>query len=103
MAEAIDVEKLMKNVREQFARGSTWDQATPHASPRVAPDVAALARANRSLRFRKLLVGQIPPAPPTLRARVSGVVVKLISKSLFWFTGRLDDFHSSIVEDSDLQ
>jgi hypothetical protein len=103
MPESIDVEKLMQNVREQFERGSAWDQATPHASPRTAPDVAAIGRANRSLRFRKSLVGQIPPAPQTLRARASGVLVKMISRSLFWFTSRLDDFHSSVVEASDLQ
>jgi hypothetical protein len=103
MPESIDVEKLMQNAREQFERGSAWDQATPHASPRAAPDLAAIARANRSLRFRKSLVGQIPPAPQTLRARASGVLVKMISKSLFWFTGRLDDFHSSVVETSSLQ
>jgi lipopolysaccharide transport system ATP-binding protein len=103
MPESMDVEKLMQNAREQFERGSTWDQAIPHASPRTAPDVAAIARANRSLRFRKSLVGQIPPAPSTLRARASGVLVKMISRSLFWFTGRLDDFHSSVVEASDVQ
>ncbi len=103
MSETIDVEKLMQNVREQFERGSAWDQATPHASPRTAPDMAALARANRSMRFRRSLVGQIPPAPSTLRARASGVLVRMISKSLFWFTGRLDDFNSSVVEASDLQ
>jgi hypothetical protein len=103
MSETIDVEKLMQNLREQFERGSTWDQGKPHASPRGAPDVAALARVNRSLRFRKSLVGQIPPAPSTLRARVSGVLVGMISRSLFWFTGRLDDFHSAVVEASDLQ
>jgi hypothetical protein len=103
MSEAIDVEKLMQNAREQFERGAAWDQATPHASPRTAPNVAAIARANRSLRFRKSLVGQIPPAPSTLRARAGGVLVKMISRSLFWFTGRLDDFHSSLVEANDLQ
>ncbi len=103
MPETIDVEKLMRNAKEQFERGSAWDQVTPHASPRMAPDMAAIARASRSLRFRKSLVGQIPPAPSTLRARASGVLVKMISRSLFWFTGRLDDFHSSVVEASDLQ
>lgn len=99
----IDVEKLIQNAREQFERGATWDQGVPHASPRTAPDLASLARASRSLRFRKSLVGQTPPAPPTLRARLGGVLVKIVSKSLFWFTGRLDDFHSSVVETSDLQ
>lgn len=103
MPESIHVEKLMQNAREQFERGAAWDQATPHASPRTTPDVASIARANRSLRFRKSLVGQIPPAPSTLRARASGVLVKMISRSLFWFTGRLDDFHSSLVEANDLQ
>jgi lipopolysaccharide transport system ATP-binding protein len=103
MPEAIDVEKLIQNAREQFERGATWDQGIPHASPRAAPDLPSLARANRSLRFRKSLVGQIPPAPPTLRARLGGVLVRMISRSLFWFTGRLDDFHSSVVETSELQ
>ena len=106
MPETIDVERLMQNVRDRIERASTYDPATAQASLPVEPTppgLEAIARANRSLRLRKSLVGEIPPAPPTLRARVSGVLVKVIKASLFWFTGRLDDFHSSIVEANELQ
>src|SRR4051794_23568419 len=37
-------------------------------------------------------VGRIPPAPPTLRGRVGGFLVRVVSRALFWYTPQIHAF-----------
>jgi O-antigen chain-terminating methyltransferase len=45
-----------------------------------------------------LLAGQMPPGPPTLRARVGAVLVRLVQRSIFWFTQQVQDFQKATAD-----
>ena len=48
-----------------------------------------LRAAVRSLREASTLVGEIPPAPPTMRARGSAFLLQLVRRALFWYTPQI--------------
>ncbi|MDP8981957.1 MAG: hypothetical protein M3O35_15345 [Acidobacteriota bacterium] len=96
MAEAIDVQVLMQEIRDRI------HQAT-HPSVPAMPEMDCLVRVSKALHLRKTLVGRLPPEPPTLRGRVGGLMVKVIRRCLAWFTSPLEAFHSDIIEAFDLQ
>ena len=93
MPETIDVEKLMHNVEEQLRQG-TGLMPSPGTSPKTIPipQLRGVATALQTLRFRKALVGAMPAAPATLRARCGAVLVGIVRRSLFWLNEQLDDF-----------
>jgi O-antigen chain-terminating methyltransferase len=43
-------------------------------------------------------IGDIPPQPPTLRGRVGAVLVRMVQRMLFWYTGQLRAFHKAVSE-----
>jgi hypothetical protein len=104
MAEVIDVQVLMQEIRDRIHQGSdTQERGFPLPSSLPMPEMEGLKRVSQTLHLRKTLVGRLPPEPPTLRGRVGGLMVKVIRRSLSWFTSRLDDFHSDVIEALDLQ
>ena len=48
-----------------------------------------LKSAVRSLREASSVVGEMPPAPPTLRARGSSFFVQIVRRALFWYTPQI--------------
>jgi hypothetical protein len=66
-------------------------------------EMECLKRVSKALHLRKTLVGRLPPEPPTLRGRLGGLMVKAVRRGLSWYTSRLDDFHSDVIEAFDLQ
>src|ERR1700704_6326233 len=97
VSEAIDVQDLMQEVREGIAQGLAMPQCGPglrSSSALPMPEMQCLKRVIKALHLRKTLVGRLPPEPPTLRGRAGGLMVKIIRRSLSWFTSRLGDFHS---------
>ncbi len=104
MAEVIDVQVLMQEIRDRIHQGSdTHKQGFPLPSSLPMPEMEGLKRVSKALHLRKTLVGRLPPEPPTLRGRVGGLMVKAVRRSLSWFASRLDDFHSDVIEAFDLQ
>jgi Polysaccharide pyruvyl transferase/2OG-Fe(II) oxygenase superfamily len=104
--QTMDVQTLMQEVSEQIHLGLDSGQPRLEGSLRSAspwPDMDRLASVGRALRARKALIGQMPSAPPTLRGRMGALLVRMVRRSLVWFTGPLDDFHSEIVEGFDFQ
>jgi SAM-dependent methyltransferase len=43
-------------------------------------------------------VGDMPPQPPTLRAHVGAVLVKIVQRMLFWYTEQIRTFHKGNSE-----
>ncbi len=103
MAEAIDVQVLMQEIRDRVRQGSDTQPglSLPPALPMT--EMESLKRMSQDLHLRKALVGKLPPEPPTFRGRVGGLIVKAVRRSLFWFISRLEHFHSDMVEAFDLQ
>lgn len=46
----------------------------------------------KALRRAALLVGQQPPQPPTLRAAIGAVLIRLIRRALFWQSAQITSF-----------
>ena len=106
MPNAIDVQIVMQEIRERVRHAANSQQpklgsSLPPSPP--LPDIDALERAGESLSCRKTLVGRMPPEPPTFRGRIGAVLVAIVRRSLFWFTSQLQDFHTDVVEEFDLQ
>lgn len=60
-------------------------------------DVAAfrlekLKAAVRALQETSTAVGNIPPAPPTFRAKGSALLVQIVRRALFWYTPQIRKF-----------
>lgn len=45
-----------------------------------------------------LLAGITPPAPRTLRAGVGAVLVRVVQRSIFWFTQQVQEFQKATAE-----
>jgi SAM-dependent methyltransferase len=43
-------------------------------------------------------VGRMPPQPPTLRARLGSVLVKLVRRSLFWYSAQVNEANARIAQ-----
>jgi hypothetical protein len=66
-------------------------------------DLEALDRALQRLYRTRALIGAMPAAPATFRARAGGVLVRFVRRSLFWLFPQLDAFHGAVVEFAECQ
>lgn len=102
MADPIDVQTIMREIRDRIRRGSApRDQRqnglTPASGPQL-PEITALEDLCRVLHSRQALVGQLPPEPPTTRGRIGSLLVKAVRRTLFWYTPQLQNFHAGVVQ-----
>ena len=51
----------------------------------------------REARESASMIGRMPPAPPTVRAKAGSFLVKLIQRMLFWYTPQITGFNSAIL------
>lgn len=63
----------------------------------------ALERLAGSADWGQPQIGDLPPSPPTLRARLGRVVVALIRRALQWYSGQLGALHRLIAQAADEQ
>jgi SAM-dependent methyltransferase len=88
----IDVQAVVNNIHEQIARESKKD--SPKGSSLSDNDLLALRVAYRKLYDIRNLVGQAPPSPDTLRARIGARLVRIVQRMLFWYTPQILRFHN---------
>jgi hypothetical protein len=66
-----------------------------------SPDDLDLTASNHALQrlyHARALIGCMPPAPATTRARVGGLAVGLVRRALFWLWPQLDLFHAATID-----
>ncbi len=77
-------------------------QPDPYTQDMTAQDMDYLPQStNRFLQgivTGQALVGRIPPAPPTLRARVGANLVRLVQRALFWYTAQIQNFQLNVAQ-----
>ena len=61
--------------------------------PDFFPLRAAISNANRL----GLLMGEQPPRPPTRRAQVSALLIRLMRRALFWYTPQIVRMHVATI------
>jgi hypothetical protein len=65
----------------------------------LAPDgdLRVLQEIARALRRTRRLVAKMPPQPPTLRTRIGASLVRLVRRTLFWYTSQLVQFRAAVT------
>jgi len=56
-------------------------------------DASSPRESTRQVRVTHALVGQMPPAPPTIRGRVGAWIIRKIQRALAWYTPQILEFH----------
>lgn len=51
----------------------------------------------RGVETGEMLVGQLPPQPPTLRGRIGKALVGLVQRCLFWYTPAIHEFQRALA------
>src|SRR5579864_7028049 len=74
------------------------DRSENSAPRRGDMSLPASERLARAVEWGQPQVGDIPPQPPTLRGRIGAVLVKLVRRMLFWYTGQIRMFHAGVAE-----
>jgi SAM-dependent methyltransferase len=106
MANDTNVQTIMQEIRERIRQRSAPPQlpAEPDFSPNPQlPDMNSLETTVRSLHLNKLLVGELPPQPPTFRGRLGSLLVKALRRMLFWYTAGIRDFQAGVAAGFDQQ
>lgn len=69
----------------------------PPATANHSPDTVKLRGWLRSAQESAAIVGELPPSPGTLRARVGLLLVRLVRRLLFWFTPQINGFNAAAL------
>jgi O-antigen chain-terminating methyltransferase len=75
-------------------------ESLPFSRPRVFP-TAALIRTEELIhrvQSGELLVGGLPPQPPTVRGRIGAWLVSVVRRMLFWYTPQIHSFQRAVTQ-----
>lgn len=107
MSDLINVQEVMREIRERVrqypAPRLSKQSSVPDLQVPEAPDWVRLEEAGKALRDAGLLVGQMPPEPPTIRGKVGAFFVNIVRRVLFWYTAQLFEFHEVAAQSFDEQ
>jgi len=97
----IDVEQVMHEIRDRVRNRSASTPLVPGALAGSAPvadvDFNELLRLIEHARRCSAAIGEQPPQPSTLRARLSAALVRLVRRMLFWYTPQITDFNDATL------
>lgn len=93
-----DPEGVRLEIRERMlarlrARTRAGDSPEPRSN---VIDAAALHDAAVDVKAAGSVVGSMPPQPPTVRARIGAAIIRVMRRSLFWYTGQILHVHSAL-------
>jgi len=91
-------EGFLAEIRERLAKSVASDELE---RPQVASGGAlSLSELDACLRFSQQVagaIGEIPPGPPTWRARVGRALIRVVQRMLFWYTPQIYAFNNLVV------
>jgi len=92
----MNVRSIIEEIQSRVERESRPSRSGPNVrdSDAVESELAALHDAYGRLYEIRNLVGQMPPSPGTLRARIGAHLVRLVQRMLFWYTPQILRFHN---------
>ena len=96
----VNVEQVMREIRERVYRNrpATLPGTGSGASLQeilAALDFSVLRQAADHAARCASKVGQLPPAPPTSRARLGAIFVRLVARMLFWYTPQIAEYQQA--------
>lgn len=85
----VDVQVLMREVRRRARAGNRERDEALRLIRRIVPRdlpiaLARLKSSTQHLRRNAKYLGEIPPGPPTVRARLGAALVRIVQRSMFW-------------------
>lgn len=80
---------------QQESAGSGWASTT--VSHDVANELAILQGSYERLYQMRGLIGQMPPAPNTTRARIGAHLIRAIQRMLFWYTPQINRVQQEVT------
>src|SRR4051812_3364249 len=106
------LDSAAKVFRERMASGSRFEgllggrsmaatRGNDHRSVEIETSEINLPytlRLSRIVESTAQQVGDMPPAPPTMRGRTGAVLVQAIRRALFWYTGQIRAFQGMVAE-----
>jgi 2-polyprenyl-3-methyl-5-hydroxy-6-metoxy-1,4-benzoquinol methylase len=84
---------VQKVVREIHAR-MEQENGVESLSARESEELTALRNAFQRLFQARNAVGQMPPGPNTIRARIGKYLIRAVQRSLFWYTPQIVRFQN---------
>ncbi len=98
----VNIQPIMAEVRRRARARNQRNEAALRMARRNIP-TELIARISRlqsrvaAVRAHAARIGELPPAPPTLRARLGAMAVRLQQRALFWFIPGLRATHEQIA------
>jgi len=91
----LNVHTRVHEIHARVERESAMNGSSPFGAPGT-PDIDLMTIRGAYGRLYELrnLVGQMPPQPPTLRARIGAQFVRMVQRMLFWYTPQILRFHN---------
>lgn len=92
---------IRKVVGEIHAKARQQSAGSRHPSEALSPDISnelsILQGSYRRLYQIRGLIGQMPPSPNTMRARIGAHLIRVVQRMLFWYTPRIHEVQSEIT------
>lgn len=86
----MDIRKAVREIHARAERQSADSGRTAdRPSPAVVHELSTLQKSREQLSRMRDLVGQMPPSPGTMRARIGARLVGIVQRMLFWYTPQI--------------
>jgi hypothetical protein len=99
MTQPVDVQKIMRGIRQRIrglpAGDAGTDRAASPSAILTSIDWTRLEDMAKILQARSRYVGQLPPRPATSRGWIGSWLVRLVGRALFWYTSQIQEFQSA--------
>lgn len=91
------MQEIRERVRKRSASVPLASRAAAGFTPVAEVDLNDVLRLVDHARRCSAVIGDQPPRPPTLRGRVGAVLVRLVRRTLFWYTPQITDFNEATL------
>jgi hypothetical protein len=100
---SVDVQAIMREIRcavraENRDRDDAARTATRAIPRHVAAVLARLKASTVALEEAASRIGEIPPAPDTVRARIGAAAVRFMQRALFWLVPSIKSTQQNLVQ-----
>jgi len=96
----MNIASEIRQIHARVERETAVERAAllpPESRPADLSELAALRGACETAYQLRNLVGQMPPSPGTLRARIGAYLVRWVQRALFWYTPQITQFHEQVA------
>ena len=82
----VDVASIAAKIRERVQRRKASEQQFSGAVSSLAARLELATSLRDRLASGAYAVGDLPPAPPTVRGKAGSMAVRAVQRALFWYT-----------------